>query len=295
VIGGDHLLHGEALYGGFPSDDAHGDTYGPVAYAAYAPFVLAFPWSGGWDDLPAAHTAAAAFDVACVAGMWLAGRRLGGRRLGLLLAYLWVACPFTLLVENSGANDALVAALVLAAFLCLDRPVTRGALATVAGLTKFAPLALVPLFAAYGGHRLRSVAAAAVTGALILLPVVLGPGGLSLFWDRTLGFQADRGSPFSIWGLYGGLAGLQAVVTAAGAALAVAVAFVPRRRDELTVAALGAAVLIALQLAVTHWFYLYLVWFLPFLLIAVVTPAVAGAPARSPARAVPVRSGSAPH
>ena len=47
-----------------------------------------------------------------------------------------------------------------------------------------------------------------------------------------------------------------------------AVAFVPRRRDVITVAALGAAVLIALQLGVTHWFYLYLVWFLPLLLIA---------------------------
>ena len=36
----------------------------------------------------------------------------------------------------------------------------------------------------------------------------------------------------------------------------------------MTVAALGAAVLIALQLTVTHWFYLYIVWFLPLLLIA---------------------------
>ena len=94
------------------------------------------------------------------------------------------------------------------------------------------------------------------------------PAGLARFWDRTLGFQAGRDSPFSIWGLYDGLDAIQAVVTVAAAALAVAVAFVPRRRDELTVAALGAAVLIALQLAVTHWFYLYIVWFLPFLLIA---------------------------
>ena len=33
-------------------------------------------------------------------------------------------------------------------------------------------------------------------------------------------------------------------------------------------AALGAAVLIALQLTATHWFYLYIVWFLPFVLVA---------------------------
>ena len=50
--------------------------------------------------------------------------------------------------------------------------------------------------------------------------------------------------------------------------LAVAVAFVPRRRDTLQIAALGAAVLIATQLLAVHWFYLYIVWFAPFLLVA---------------------------
>ena len=67
-----------------------------------------------------------AFDLACVAGLWLAGRRLRGPAFGLLLAYLWVTFPFTLLVANSGANDALVGALVLAAFLCAGRPIARG-------------------------------------------------------------------------------------------------------------------------------------------------------------------------
>ena len=62
---------------------------------------------------------------------------------------------------------------------------------------------------------------------------------------------------------------LQTVVKVAAVGLALAVAFVPRRPDERQVAALGAAVLIALQLAVTHWFYLYVVWFVPFVLVAV--------------------------
>jgi hypothetical protein len=50
--------------------------------------------------------------------------------------------------------------------------------------------------------------------------------------------------------------------------LAVLVAFRPRRRDHVTVAALGAAVMIGMQLTIDHWFYLYIPWFLPFLLIA---------------------------
>jgi hypothetical protein len=51
-------------------------------------------------------------------------------------------------------------------------------------------------------------------------------------------------------------------------ALALAVAFVPRRRDIVTIAALGAAVIIALQLGVTYWFYLYIVWFFPLVVVA---------------------------
>ena len=56
--------------------------------------------------------------------------------------------------------------------------------------------------------------------------------------------------------------------------LAVLVAFVPRRRDPVTIAALGAAVLLAFQLAAGHWFYLYIVWFAPFALVALFAPYV---------------------
>ena len=54
----------QALYGDFPSDNEHGDTYGPVNYLAYVPFEAVMPWSGTWDDLPAAHGAALVFDLA---------------------------------------------------------------------------------------------------------------------------------------------------------------------------------------------------------------------------------------
>ena len=89
-----------------------------------------------------------------------------------------------------------------------------------------------------------------------------------MFWDQTIGFQFDRESPFSVWGQNSGLDPLLWLVKVAVVGLAIAVAFVPRRRDALQVAALGAAVLIATQLIAIHWFYLYIVWFAPFLLVA---------------------------
>jgi hypothetical protein len=49
-------------------------------------------------------------------------------------------------------------------------------------------------------------------------------------------------------------------------------AVVPRRRSPLRLAALTAAVLIGFELVLTHWFYLYLPWFFPFVALALVAP-----------------------
>jgi hypothetical protein len=62
---------------------------------------------------------------------------------------------------------------------------------------------------------------------------------------------------------------------------AVAVAFVPRRKSPLQLAALTAALLIGFELVLTHWFYLYLPWFFPFVAFAVLAPGAARAPAEA--------------
>jgi Glycosyltransferase family 87 len=260
AIGADRLTHGERLWGNFPDDNQHGDTYGPVTYAAYVPFEAVLPWGGSWDDLPAAHAAAIAFDLLCLGLLFLIGRRLRGPTLGIALAYAWAANPFTLYAMNCNANDALVGALVLAAILAATTPAGRGALIALAGMAKFAPMGLAPLFATHSRGALRFAGgfAAALLPCAVL---VLAYGGVHEFYDRTLAFQGSRGSPFSVWGLYGWDVP-QAIAQGAAVALAVGVAFVPRRRDLVGLSALAAAVLIALQLGVTHWFYLYLVWFL---------------------------------
>ncbi len=271
VIGADRIADGDRLYGDFPKNNEHGDTYGPVNYVAYVPFEQAKPWSGSWDDLPAAHGAAIAFDVLVAAGLWLLGRRIRGPTLGVVLAYAWLAFPFSLYVMNTNANDALVAALVLAAVLVATSAPARGALAGLASLTKFAPVALAPLLATYRGGRrgvllfgLAFVAAATVA----MIPVLLHGGSLHTFYDRTIAYQNDRDSPFSVWGLWGGLGAVQTGVKIAALGLAVVLALVPRRRDVIGLAALCSAVLIALQLGVTHWFYLYIGWFAPLVFVA---------------------------
>ena len=43
----------------------------------------------------------------------------------------------------------------------------------------------------------------------------------------------------------------------------------PRRKSPLQLAALTAALLIGFELVLTHWFYLYIPWFFPFVAFAV--------------------------
>jgi hypothetical protein len=296
VIGADRLADGHKLWGAFPKDNEHGDTYGPVTYAAYVPFEQVLPWSGRWDDLPAAHAAAVLFDLGTMLLLWLLGRRIRGPTLGIALAYGWAAYPFTAFTLESNANDSLVALLVVLALLVVRWPAARGASTALAGLSKFAPLGLAPMLATYDAVRERVtlrprvlvsfVAAFVLTVAVVMLPVLFD-GGLHTFYDRTLAYQGDRGSPFSIWGLYGGLGVPQAAVKVGALLLALLVAFVPRRRDVVTLAALGAAVIVALELGITHWFYLYIPWFFPLVLVALLgrygEPVPPGPPAPAPA------------
>src|SRR3954452_11581659 len=171
VIGADRLAHGHALYGTFPKDDPHGDTYGPATYAAYVPFELALPWHGRWDDLPAAHGAAILFDLLACGGLFLLGRRVRGPTVGLALAYAWAAFPFTLFALNTNANDALVAALLIGVLLVLARPVARGVMVALAAAAKFAPLALAPLFATAPPRRtLRYALGFGAVALIAMLP-----------------------------------------------------------------------------------------------------------------------------
>src|SRR5437763_1358424 len=141
VIGAQRIVDGNSLYGGYPKDNEHGDTYGPVNYEAYVPFETTFGFSGHWDELPAAHAAAIAFD------------------------------------------------------------------------------------------------------------------SLSTMFTRSVSYQAQRESPFSVWGLYSGLGTPQSIVQVAAVLLAIWLALARRARQIGGLAAACAAVLIAAQLGVTHWFY----------------------------------------
>ena len=305
VTGAHRILHGEQLYGDWPDDIHSGDTYGPVNYAAYVPFEIIWPYTGEWDDLPAAHGASITFDIATFILLIVLGIRIrpgpAGKRLAAILAFGWAAFPYTAYVLESDSNDALISALLVATLILLARPFWRGVTAALATWAKFVPLILAPMLLTYdpnpdpravpGGQgvrarirraqdalssRLRPLSSrrtglfvlgfAVVTAAAITWPLI-NPG-LHTFYERTIAAQAGRSSPFSIWGQAESLEPLRVAILAATGALAIALAFVPRKKSLLQVAALSAALMLGVQITLHHWFYLYIVWFFPLLLVA---------------------------
>ena len=278
VVGADRIAHGEPIYDNFPADVSTGDTYGPVNYVAYLPFERIWPWSGEWDDLPAAHAASILFDLAVFTFLILLGIRIrpgpAGQRLAATLAFGWAAYPYTAFALESNSNDSLVAALLTGTLLLMARPLARGAGLAAATWAKFVAAPLAPMFLTYERSR-RSALLFLAGFALVTVAVLLWPAidpGLKTFYDRTIASQAGRESPFSIWGQAPSLELIRVGLLALTGALAIAFAFIPRRKSLVQVAPLSAALLILLQLTLHHWFYLYIVWFYPFLLLALAAP-----------------------
>ncbi len=300
-----------------------GDTYGPVMYYAYVPATAALGWSGRWDDLPAAHGTAVAFDALAAAGLAFAGWRLGRGRLAATLLFCWATFPFTTYAMSSNSNDAVIAAFVAWAIALFSFPYLRGLMLGFGAWAKFAPLLLLPVLlragrrpaaeppewpydaagppllrkptraqrvvqrfgpGAGGGRFLLGFGTATIV-AFGMLVVLDGPSALQTFYTRTFGWQLDRPSPFSVWdwGGYPGFPDLavpQKVLKAGLVALAIGLYFVPKRLDAVRAAAFCGALLIGFQLVLTHWFYLYIPWFMPCVAVAL----YAGRPGLAPER-----------
>ena len=267
------------------SANPFGDTYGPVNYHAYLPGLALFGWSGKWDSLPAVRVTTVLFDLLAILGLGAVGLRFGGMRLAALLAFAWAANPFTQYAVSSNSNDAIMPAFLIWGFWAASSDAGRGSFAALGAWAKLAGLVVVPLWATYPGPinwRRTAIFAGGFIATTLLAFWALILGGepveaFRTFYERTFGLQLDRRSPFSLWdwGQYRAdgipdLKWVQEVLQVCLVIAAVAVAFVPRRKSPLQLAALTAALLMAFELVLTHWAALYIAWFFPFLALAVV-------------------------
>jgi hypothetical protein len=296
AFGADSIRHGYEIYNSAPGQGDL-DAYGPFMYLAYVPFTWLFPFDLSHGHTDAARIAAMVWDAGTIATLFLIGRRLRDAQLGLLLAWAYAVCPWTWMPLAVSTNDGLVALMLALTLLLAMSPAWRGLVLGLAVAAKFAP-AIVGLMFARGpgehGRRPLLVYFATAVGSFAFIVLVFLPdGGLREFWDATIGFQLHREAPSSLWGLWPAFKPLQYVVQAGALLLAAASFALPRERTMERLAACGAALLIAAQLSTVYWYYFYVVWFLPYALVALLSRSYAGSvrnSGSSSARAVAMNS-----
>lgn len=275
-LGAWRILHGQTLYGAVSWLGPGGvriyrpDSYGPFAYYAYIPFAAIFP------PVPAQLATllpAVCFDALTLAGLHTLGRRLGGRPLANAFVFVYLLYPFPDLSLTAQTNDGLIAALCVWTIVAAQCPVARGLLLAAAALTKFVPALLALQFLGVRPGRGRyALAFIAALAAMLAWPLV--DSGPAQFLGSTFGYQLLQrggGVQFSIW-TYLPRAATAARAILAAALVLLALSPVPRRQaqDAREHAALAAALLIGGQLLLGYWFYSYLTWCYPLLIIAII-------------------------
>jgi len=279
-LGAWRLLHGLHLYGAASWPWPGGrlinrpDSYGPFAYYAYIPFVVLFPpAAAAVPTTLATLVPALCFDALTLAGLHKLGQRLGGRPLAQAFVFAYLLYPFPDLSLTAETNDGLIAALCVWIIVAAERPVARGLLAAALALTKFLPALLALQF--LGVRRGRAqYALTLVTSLAAMLAWPLITSGPAQFLDSTFGYQLRQrggGLQFSIWTY------LPHIATVARPVLAVALVLLalapmarPLGQDARRHAALAAALLIGAELLLGYWFYSYVTWFYPLLVIAMI-------------------------
>ena len=275
VVGADRIIDGTIPYGNMPSDVGTGDTYGPLNYLLYVPFVLMFGFSGELDFLPAAHALTLFSFVAGAMALFIMGYRVSGKEGAAALLFAWAAFPYTVYATNNNTNDIIVAAIAAIGLAAAASPIARGASVAAGFAVKLYPLILGPLWMGYDGLKRKPIVDFVLGGVGVILLtfwVIFLDGhplrAIDVFYERTLAFQGDRVSPWTIYTQVPQTSFLQKPMTAGVIFLGLLVAFVPRRKTLRRLAALSAALVIAFQLTVNYWFYTYIVWFEPFVFVA---------------------------
>jgi hypothetical protein len=277
VVGAQLLLDGTIPYGNMPSDVGTGDTYGPLNYLLYVPFVLIFGFSGEWDFLPAAHALTAFAFVGGALAMFITGWRLSGAKGAAALTFAWATFPYTLYSANNNTNDIVVASISAVGLAAASSSALgRGASIAAGFSVKLYPIILAPLWMMHDGLKRRPIIDFVLGGVgvfLLTFWVVLLEGrpleAARLFYEKTLAFQGVRETPWTIFSQVPALRIIQQPLLAALIVVAFIVAVWPRRRTIRRLAAFSAALIIGFELTTNYWFYPYVTWFEPFIFLAV--------------------------
>lgn len=307
-----HLPYGDPLLTSTPAA-----AYGPVLYALHVPFLMAVspqPVNTESPDRPvlgdrsryfappalATKLCTIALHLLGVAALFAAARLVAGAHVAWGLVVLYCGSAF---IMGVGGEEYFIggmtfvshigpAALSIAAFAAIARPLAAGALLAAAAGAGFYPAFMAPAWAGYywraPQHLRRFVAGFVITGALIaaftfaLSSAADGRSRLGTIVHDTLGHHTELSgygsSPFGFWGQRGGLRGwfVAPLVGDSPVTSPAYLAFfgmiagcfaLARGARPHELALLHAAVAIAAALLKIHATGTYVAWSYPFLLL----------------------------
>jgi hypothetical protein len=212
-------------------------------------------------------------------GLVFVGRNLfGDVQLGLGMSTLYLLLPCTAFTVEE-VNHVLPAALTLWALVAYRRPLVSGALLGLACGIMFFPVFLIPLWAAFYGRRgiVKFSAALLLIGSIVCSTAALTASEIGTFVSHTIGTidleilsfetpQAAEGFWIESYKYYR----IPVIVTFF--LLLTALTFWPRRKSVEYLVSASAAILTATQFWYPQQGGVYVLWYLPLLLVAMFRP-----------------------
>jgi hypothetical protein len=226
-------------------------------------------------DVVTARLIAIFAHLAVIAGLTLVGRHIfGDPDLGFAMAALYMLLPCTAF-DVGKITHVLPAAFIVWAILAYRRPFISGILLGLACAMMFFPVFLLPLWAAYYGRRgaVRFGVAVGLTAIVIVSSLALLSSDSQVFVRQLrpdlLQYLAG-GSTSGFWGKYEPAYRVPVFVTYA--VMLVALTIWPRQKSLAHVITHSAAIVIGTQFWYPEQGGVYVLWYLPLLLLVLFRP-----------------------
>jgi hypothetical protein len=257
-----------------------GELTGPASRLLATPVV---PLMGG-ADFAAARAMAFLSHLAVLFGLIAVGRwHFSDTNLGLAMGTMYLLLPVTAF-DVTKVNHLLPAALIVWAVAAHRQPTVAGGLLGLACGTLFFPVFLLPIWMAFywGRGAMKFGLALVLTGAVLLGSLLLTSADSNGFYRQTMGsidwsmlkFQADEGVGF--WSLYN--PAYRIPVFATFVVLLVSLTIWPLKKNVETLLANSAAIIVATQFWYPDQGGIYVLWYLPLMLVVTFRPRLANLP-----------------
>lgn len=254
---------------------------GPTGTLVAAPVL---PFTGGVERVAARWLAVVAHGAVLLGLIFMGRWHFSDTNMGLAMATLYLLLPCTAF-DVSRVNHVLPAAFIVWAIVFHSRPIVAGSLLGLSCGTLFFPIFLLPIWLAFYWKRgaLKFAVALIGVGAVLLGTMALTSADTISFKRQMIGsidwsvlkFQDEAGVGF--WNLYD--PAYRIPVFSSFLVMLTVLAIFPLKKNLEHLLSHSAAVIVGTQFWYPHSGGLYILWYLPLVLLIVFRPRLSHLPA----------------